>query len=85
MIWTISDDLVKSERAKLIMNSQYQPILQMLNIIEFHVQFETLPKAKRTQAIECFDSINTFISKQKLQQSLKSWSKFSLILFGKGQ
>ena len=39
MKWTItiSDDLVKSERAKLIMNSQYQPILQMLNIIEFHV------------------------------------------------
>ena len=28
-----------------------------------------LPKAQRAQSIECIDSINTFISKQKLQQS----------------
>ena len=39
---------------------------------------KTLPTAQVTQGIECFDSINTFISKQKLQQSLKSWSNFSL-------
>ena len=43
-----------------------------------------LPKAQRTQCIECFNSFNTLISKQKLQQALKSWSNFSLILFGKG-
>ena len=34
--------------------------------------------------IEYFDSFNTFSSKQKLQQALKSWSKFSLALFCKG-
>ena len=34
-------------------------------------------------SIECFDSFNTFSSKQKLQSSLKSWSNFSLVLFGK--
>ena len=35
--------------------------------------------------IEYFDSFNTFNSKQKLQQALKSWSKFSLTLFSKGR
>ena len=49
-----------------------------------NVQHETLPKAQRTQGIEYFDSFNTFSSKQKLQQALKSWSNFSLFLFGKG-
>ena len=39
---------------------------------------KTLPTAQGTQGIECFDSINTFISMRKLQQSLKSWSNFSL-------
>ena len=52
-------------------------------------RYKTLPKplvtAQRTQGIEYFDSFNTFTSKQKLQQALKSWSTFSLVLFGKGQ
>ena len=30
-----------------------------------------LPKAQRTHGIACFDSINTFSSKQKLQ---RAWS-----------
>ena len=37
------------------------------------------------KGIECFDSFNTFSSKQKLQQTLKSWSNFILVLFGKGR
>ena len=45
--------------------------------------FQT-PKAQRTQSSEYFDSFNTFSSKQKLQQGLKSWSNFGLVLFGKG-
>ena len=45
---------------------------------------QTLPKAQRTQGIK-FDSINDFISWQTFQQSLKSWSIFSFVLFGKGQ
>ena len=44
---------------------------------------ETLLKAQQTQGIEYFDSSNTFSSKQKLQQSLKSWSNFSLVSCGK--
>ena len=40
-----------------------------------------MPKAQRTQGIEDFD----FDLKHELQQSLKSWYNFSLILFGKGQ
>ena len=35
--------------------------------------------------IRCFHSINTSISNQKAQQSLKSWSNFSLVLFDKGR
>ena len=46
---------------------------------------KTLPTEQRTQGIEYFDSFNTFSSKQKLQQALKSWSNFSLVLFGKGR
>ena len=38
---------------------------------------KTLPTAQGTQGIECFDSINTFCSKEKLQPALKSWSKIS--------
>ena len=45
---------------------------------------KTMQKAQRTQGIEYFDSFNTFSLKQKLQQGLKSWSNFSLVLFGKG-
>ena len=45
---------------------------------------QTLPKAKQTQGIEYLDSFKTFSSKQKFQQALKSWSNFSLVLFGKG-
>ena len=45
-------------------------------------RYKTLPKplvtAQRTQGIEYFDSFNTFTSKQKLQQALKSWWTFSL-------
>ena len=39
---------------------------------------------QRTQGID-FDLFNNFISKQKLQQALKAWSNFSLVLFGIGQ
>ena len=35
--------------------------------------------------IEYFDSISNFISRQKLQQPLKFWSNFNLVLFGKWQ
>ena len=45
----------------------------------------TLPKAQRTQRIENFDSFNTFSSKQKLQQSLESWSYLSLLFLAKGE
>ena len=44
-----------------------------------------LPKTQRTQSLAYFDSINTFLSKQRLLQSLKSWASFSLVLFGNGQ
>ena len=33
--------------------------------------------------IDYFDSL--FSSKQKLQQALKSWKNFSVVLFGKGR
>ena len=46
-------------------------------------KIKTLPKAQRAQGIEYCDSFNTFSSKQKLQQALKSLSNFSLVLFGK--
>ena len=36
-------------------------------------------------ALKNFDPFNNFISKQKLQQALKSWSNVSLVLFAKGQ
>ena len=39
----------------------------------------------QTQGIEYFDPFKNFISKQKLQQPLKSLSNFSLVLFGKGR
>ena len=44
---------------------------------------QTLSKAQRTQHIDYFVSFNAFSSKQKLQQALKCWSNFSLVLFGK--
>ena len=47
--------------------------------------YQTLPKTQSTRGIEYFDSFNSFGSKQKLQQALKSWSNFSLVLFGKGR
>ena len=57
--------------------------LQSINriLIILHT-FKTLTKAPRPKY---FDSFNNFISKQKLQQAFKSWSNFSLVLFGKGQ
>ena len=42
---------------------------------------ETLPKAQRTQGFKYIYAFNTFSSKQKLQQTMKSWSNFSLVLF----
>ena len=33
--------------------------------------------------IDYFDSFNAISSKQKLQPALKSWSNFSVVLFGK--
>ena len=41
--------------------------------------------AQRTQDIEYFDSFNIISSKQKLHQVLKSWTNFTLVLFGKGR
>ena len=46
---------------------------------------KTWKKAQRIQGIEYFDSFNTSSSKQKLQQALKSYSNFNLVLFGKGR
>ena len=46
---------------------------------------KTMPKTQRTQSLAYFDSINTFLSKQRLLQSLKSWASFSLVLFGNRQ
>ena len=40
---------------------------------------------QQTHGIKNFDSFNNFISKQKLQKALKSWSNVSLVLFAKGQ
>ena len=44
-----------------------------------------IAKGTADQGIEYFDSFNTFGSEQQLQQALKSWSNFSLVLFDKGQ
>ena len=46
---------------------------------------ETLANAQRTQGDGFFRSLNKMISKQKLQQVLKSWSNFSLVLFGRAK
>ena len=50
-------------------------------IITLKIQ-KKLPEAHQTTCIEYFDSI-TFSSKQRLQQTLRSWSNFSLVLFDK--
>ena len=47
--------------------------------------FEITLKAQLTQGIAYFDFFNSFNSKQKLQQALKTWSTFSLVLIGNGQ
>ena len=60
-------------------SSEHIPVHQKLPS-----QVKTLLKVQRTQVIEYFESFNTFSSKQKLQQALKSWSNFTLFLFGKG-
>ena len=39
--------------------------------------------AKGMTDLRHFDSFSTFSSEQKLQQAFKSWSNFSLVLFGK--
>ena len=41
-----------------------------------------LPKAQRTHGIACFDSINTFSSKQKLQ---RAWSNLPWFCLAKGE
>ena len=56
-----------------------------LSILSWWYQQQTLRKEQQAQGIENIDSFNTFSSKQKLQKALKSWSNFSLDLFGKGQ
>ena len=61
-------------------SSEHIPVHQKLPS-----KVKTLPNAQRTQGIEYFESFNTFDSKQKLQQALKSWPNFSLVLFGKGR
>ena len=45
---------------------------------------KTLSTAQWAQGIQCFDSINNFISEQRFKQSLKSWSNFNLVFFGYG-
>ena len=46
---------------------------------------KTLPKAQQTQGIENFDPFTPCNSKKMLQQALKAWSNFSLVLFGQVQ
>ena len=46
--------------------------------VGFRVNLENIAKG-----IEYFDSFNTFCSQQRLEQGFKSWSNFSLVLFGK--
>ena len=58
----------------------HTPSLQLLLL-----QKKTLPNGQWIQGFGCFDSINIFISKQKLQQYLKCWSNCSLVMFGKGR
>ena len=61
------------------------PLKPLLLLDVKYLEHMTLPKEQRIPGIKDFDSFNTFISKQKLQQASKSWSNFSLVLFGKGQ
>ena len=58
---------------------------QLLHPTLLCCQTLSLLKAQRTQEIEYFGSFNNFVSKQKLQQALKSMLHFSLVLFGKRQ
>ena len=67
------------------LSSSVNGILSKNKIQAIHVYIHTLQKAQQTQDIVYFDSFNTFSSKQKLQQTLKSWSNFSSVLFGKGR
>ena len=61
-----------------------QDRLQLAHCCPFSLwERETFQKAQRTQRIKYFDSFNTFIPKQKLQQALKSWSNFSLVCLAK--
>ena len=68
-----------------IQASHFKDFEQWTTIDHSNYQGQTLPNAQRTQGIQYFDSFNTFSSKQKLQQALKSWSTLSLALFGKGR
>ena len=47
--------------------------------------FDKILVETRHDGPEYSDSFNDFVSKQKLQQALKYWSNFSLVLFGKGR
>ena len=63
-------------------NMKYESINQNKHVRNSTTNF---PKAQQTQGNEFFDFFSSFDSKQKLQQALKSWSNFSLALFGKGR
>ena len=70
-----------------IQASHFKDFEQWTTIDHSDYQVQKLPKAQQTQGIQYFDSFNTFSSKQKQkhQQALKSYSNFSLVLFGKGR
>ena len=83
---------LSSEKGKMFLSkfphiqaSHFKDFEQWTTIDHSNYQVQTLPKAQRTQGIQYFDSFNTFSSKQKHKQALKSWSNFSLVLFGKEQ
>ena len=83
---------LSSEKGKMFLSkfphfqaSHFKDFEQWTTIDHSNYQVQTLPKTQRTQGIQYFDSFNTFSSKQKHQQALKSWSNFSLVLFGKEQ
>ena len=79
------EELSLIDRSSLCKFSQYkQGISQQLKFAMIYVK-KTLLNARQTQGIEYFDSFDTFSSKQKLQQALKSWWNFSFVLFGKGR
>ena len=55
------------------------------NIQKIDAISKTLPKAQRTQGIEYSESVNTFCSKQKLQQALHLGQKSAWFCLAKGE